>query len=443
LVLLLRNLPALNTLEPVNIAVTKEVNSKTWSEQTEAVDIKLKANKKDELISYLESDPDDSRVFGYSLAVSHDYLAVGDPGANRVVIYNRQADGNWLRSYEIYPPKRLFGKSRGYGFGYDLALKDNVLMIHAYDYKNLPDFSSKNKFPEEVYLVSLDTSQLKSLQKIKLSRAELYFGGMKFLGDQPALLVKTKGLFGKFTTDILLLDSSGKKIIEDIRITDPDYDNLRKEEVKIDSSNKSLAIILRNRPLEEKAPLLITNTGKIEEIILDKEDINAPQTPKNYIFSIRSEAIKLSEDLIIITVSQRWEVYKTMFWKNSDSPSLIDYVDDASSQVDVRGDLVLLSFSSYQRVKGKAQNDHILIQINEDKAITKSLINWSCVIKDFTFKDVDDDDQYKDAYRGIPAAIVGLIDSDSLILSNHGTVVRVPLKNLSNLIEIKHPKCKE
>ncbi|MEM8722875.1 MAG: hypothetical protein AAGE84_26925 [Cyanobacteria bacterium P01_G01_bin.39] len=134
--------------------------------------VKTKADLSNNLISYLEIKEDDSKLFGYSLAISSSYLAVGDPGANRVVIYHRQADSNWLRSYEIYPPK----KSREYGFGYDLALNDNVLIIHAYDYKDI--FASLNKKTlsnEEVYLASLDVSQIKS-QGNRIKRIERNMG---------------------------------------------------------------------------------------------------------------------------------------------------------------------------------------------------------------------------------------------------------------------------
>ncbi len=82
---------------------------------------------------------DDSRKFGFALALNDDYLAVGDPKANRVVLYSRQANGSWSRTGEILPPSDSAAAQVGSGFGYDLALDGSLLVIGAYveKYKSL------------------------------------------------------------------------------------------------------------------------------------------------------------------------------------------------------------------------------------------------------------------------------------------------------------------
>lgn len=80
----------------------------------------------------LESLPSDSPSFGFSLATSGDYLAVGDPDANRVVIYTRNQLGRWIRTREIVPPSGSVADQVGSGFGYELAIDGTVLVIGAF-----------------------------------------------------------------------------------------------------------------------------------------------------------------------------------------------------------------------------------------------------------------------------------------------------------------------
>ncbi len=73
--------------------------------------------------------PSDSDSFGRALATSSNYLAVGDPKANRVVIYTRNKYGKWLRTREIEPPKDSIAYKVGFGFGFDVALDQSTLVI--------------------------------------------------------------------------------------------------------------------------------------------------------------------------------------------------------------------------------------------------------------------------------------------------------------------------
>lgn len=71
----------------------------------------------------IKSLPSDSKAFGNALAVNEHYLAVGDPQANRVVIYTRNEHGKWLRTREILPPKDSIADKVGFGFGFDVAFR--------------------------------------------------------------------------------------------------------------------------------------------------------------------------------------------------------------------------------------------------------------------------------------------------------------------------------
>ena len=75
----------------------------------------------------LVSEPGDHETFGHALAVSKEYLAVGDPQANRVVLYQRDSGGRWIRFREILPPEGSVADQVGTGFGYSLDLHQKCL----------------------------------------------------------------------------------------------------------------------------------------------------------------------------------------------------------------------------------------------------------------------------------------------------------------------------
>jgi hypothetical protein len=93
---------------------------------------------------------DDSVSFGFSVATNDKYLAVGDLQANHVVIYTRDKDGRWRRTREILPPQDSTAYKVGRGFGYELALDGEILVISAltqqqnYEVKNPEDFQESN-----------------------------------------------------------------------------------------------------------------------------------------------------------------------------------------------------------------------------------------------------------------------------------------------------------
>lgn len=76
---------------------------------------------------YTESG--DTNSFGSSVAINDKYMAVGDPNANRTVIYQRDSRNQWYRSRVIYPPENSLVFEAGRGFGRILGLSGNILMV--------------------------------------------------------------------------------------------------------------------------------------------------------------------------------------------------------------------------------------------------------------------------------------------------------------------------
>ena len=94
--------------------------------------------------------------------MSDNYLAVGDPDANRVVIYSRTEFAQWIRTNEIIPPIDSTTYRIGSGFGYDLALDQDTLVIGAYSQK------SGVKNPEDFQWNSPIVSTSEAVYKTKL-----------------------------------------------------------------------------------------------------------------------------------------------------------------------------------------------------------------------------------------------------------------------------------
>jgi hypothetical protein len=111
----------------------------------------------------LANEPGDSEAFGQALAVSKDYLAVGDPKANRVVLYQRNSEkGSWSRVREILPPKGSATEKAKAGFGYALDLSGNTLIVGAYDWIQW----SQNSFLGAVYVAKIGTDEQVSIQEV-------------------------------------------------------------------------------------------------------------------------------------------------------------------------------------------------------------------------------------------------------------------------------------
>jgi hypothetical protein len=106
----------------------------------------------------LATEPGDSRSFGYALAIDKNYLAVGDPEANRVVLYHRGSEGEWSRVQELLPPDGSEAAEAGVGFGHALDLSDGTLVIGAY--RELLNNDSKSPSHKAKYVGGIFTIDL-------------------------------------------------------------------------------------------------------------------------------------------------------------------------------------------------------------------------------------------------------------------------------------------
>ncbi|MGL5806743.1 MAG: hypothetical protein ACRC11_15120, partial [Xenococcaceae cyanobacterium] len=102
----------------------------------------------------LTPEPNDSSSFGLSVTINEKYVAVGDPMANYVIIYTRDNTGQWVRTKEISPPKDSTPYKVGSGFGRDLQLDGDVLVIGAYTQQDTKDVTNPEDFQERTILVS-------------------------------------------------------------------------------------------------------------------------------------------------------------------------------------------------------------------------------------------------------------------------------------------------
>ena len=113
-----------------------------------------------------------------------------------------------------------------------------------------------------------------------------------------------------------------------------------------------------------------------------------------------------------------------LLWKKYPKLSLIDN-GYRVGRVDIQNSNVLISYSQFQRDFENADSDYQFIQINENKVTKTSKIRWQYPVK------IDHNHQ-----NDYISSQTGLIDSDTLLLSAYGTILRVPIKNLSKIQEI-------
>ena len=77
-------------------------------------------------------EPDDSKAyFASSVVANEKYLAVGDVGTNKVIIYTPDDSGKWVRTIEILPPADLGLEEDSSVFGSYLKLDGHILTITA------------------------------------------------------------------------------------------------------------------------------------------------------------------------------------------------------------------------------------------------------------------------------------------------------------------------
>lgn len=100
----------------------------------------------------------DTRAFASSVAVNDKYLVVGDPGANRIVVYQKNAQGQWYREREIYPPENSIPYQADNGFGRNIRLDKNALLVDALSIEPIKKYEPTTVVPGSrgQYFIRLD-----------------------------------------------------------------------------------------------------------------------------------------------------------------------------------------------------------------------------------------------------------------------------------------------
>ncbi len=342
----------------LNLNVSKKI-AIDKHQTNESIKGEVKTVKKFPLrLSDLKTQSDDSDRFGSFSAVSDRYLAVGDPGANRVVIYLRQADNSWLRSYEIHKPKRLIGKSRESDFGIHLQLNNNVLIITSIIYRDFRGREIDKRFVKrKTYSALLGDKRPQSLRKIGSTPPIISSQKPEFLGDNVALDVidggNSHGEGSPKVSDryIYLIDPRTGKKIKEIKL--PSFGDNRRgsghfrlaivsdgenlfvspsgpSPRKINSDdNNSTVSSSRRGGLQLEPLVLIGKDGNLREIefpvqyldsISNRE--NAPLLYPNVIQRLAITDKLLAITVLVFTSDYSVETIKT-FWQIHPQPKLI------------------------------------------------------------------------------------------------------------------------
>jgi hypothetical protein len=140
----------------------------------------------------------DTGSFGSSLAADKSHIIVGDKGANRVLIYQRNSSGNWFRVRAIQCPEDSPFTAIGHGFGHSLALDGNILVIGALagtklkkeddsdsrETKMFPfrrpetDLSSRYIFRDAGAVYRTTVNEVSSIQRVDVSTEEELVGDL-------------------------------------------------------------------------------------------------------------------------------------------------------------------------------------------------------------------------------------------------------------------------
>ncbi|BAY81377.1 hypothetical protein NIES267_08530 [Calothrix parasitica NIES-267] len=357
----------------------------------------------------LASDPSDSKSFGSALAVSDKYLAVGDPDANRVVLYSREPDGNWSRIKNILPPKGSSADKAGKGFGYSLALNDNTLVIGAYleVKRKKPNNSYQIQQFGSVYFAPITSKSIGTLREISIPDTDLLVGhAVSFLKDRIAFTGKT----GIWEGQVLIADSNTGKITS--RIKPPKgFSDLFGLNIK--TADESL-LISANGSLPSVGAYLATINGKLEKILFDEVD-NRP-------FSTTG-SMAISEDLIAIGRIGAFGGSDTLLFRQSANKWLLVGTVRLHGFLDASNSRFLISSTLEQEMvnynQHSSQPDYLLFRVDADKVVIESEIRWR---------------------NNTPVLEPrGVIDSEDLLLSAEGRVVQLPIANLSSSYVIKRP----
>ena len=369
-------------------------------------------------VTCLESKPEDTFNFGQALAIGDNYIAVGDPKANRVAIYSYdKVENKWLRTREIYPPKNSIIDRVGSGFGKHLFFSQNQLIIGAFS-NYVPvnfDGDTKNKYISRgfVYSLQLDRDNQNALREINLPKRINPTGYAVKVFDNKIALETTVGRdYGKKPNKVLIINPTTLKV-ESI-IEPPKVPIKRGYSQSIAGNSKSLVIDAPDIPA-----YLVNEQGEIETISIS--EISSIDE-KNRKFG---SPLALGDDFLAI-YSGGWDALLSIFkqsskgWEEIYSVYFLGSLSVYESQLLISAERYILDHGVLHR-----SPNHLSIDVRGNKAFTKSTIRWHWW------------------YYGGSAKAQGRINSKYLLLSRRGKVVLLKKNFLPSYYVINRSFCKE
>lgn len=371
----------------------------------------------------LELKPDDSETFGRGLAVNKNYLAVGDPKANRVAIYRRQEDGNWLRIKEILPPKNSNAVKIGHGFGANLALNDETLIIDSVNdnwNRGLAYYNGNNT--EELFAISINQDE--ALQKIDYpSVNSMPISALSFLGQDIAFATRTETAPNQWINRIYLADTKSGKIARIIESSELQYQRTEVDnyfEIHLDSY-KNFLVAAYHLTAWNPLVYMISPEGKVKEISINRQEFeDQKQSP----CGLRSFSI--SQDLMATSCIAN---SNSVVFQNFPQISLVgsSYV---LGIVEAKYPYVLISHRSNSpwnpfNYDGYQQE---LMTVEDGKIVNRSYIRWLYSRK---------------THLTIVQSMGVISDQDLFLSAEDGRVVRLPIENMPSSYQINPNICGE
>ena len=321
----------------------------------------------------------------------------------------------------IYPPKNSIIDRVDYGFGSSLVFHQNQLIIGAFSNSVPSNFNedAENRYISRgfVYSLQLDQDNQNALKQINLPEEINPTGNSVSVFDNRIALETTLGRdYGKKPDKVLIVNPATLKVES---IIEPPILPTRRGNFgnTIAGNSKSLVIDAPDIPTLGGV-YLVDRQGEIKTISMS-EIIPADKTRKF------GAPIALGDDFLAI-YSGGWDALLSIFrqssngWKEIYSVNLWGSLSAYKSQL-------LVSTARYPfdgSMISRAPN-HLLIDIRENKAFTKSTIRWHWW------------------YYGGSASAQGVIDSKHLLLSRRGKVVLLKKSFLPNYYVIDRSFCKE
>lgn len=356
----------------------------------------------------------DSEEFGRALAVDGDYLAIGDPGANRVVLFRRGFRGRWRRIQNILPPEGSTTARAGLGFGYSLDFKDGVLAIGSYrrDITGMSSQPPPDWYLGGIYFTSVRNGGAGTVQEVSLPDTSWVTGdSIALLDENIVFTARNLPSEMEFLTQLLIADldtGQARRLMgypgKNIYTTDM--------ESGLDS-NGHILLLGESRIESLGGGYLISPDEDIEEIAIIET------SPYTGLSRAGTFVALFSEDLVALGRTGIYNSQQTLIFRRQEDGEwkLLDYIP-SGGYLDTHLSQLLISVSPPGTNSYAGRIEHTLVRISDKNVIIQSEIRWiSRWLGLFKL----------DAH---PPETRGIIDRGRLVLSANGRVVSISSNNL-------------